>query len=449
MSALFPQSIIQTLDDQILSDPAIGPALFAHLLEQQRELGLLHRDRPICPFLRPHILSRSRYETIAAAARTIAQAFETLAEQALKDDALLSELGLTAAEQRMARIDPGYSRLCVTSRLDAYLTESGFQFLEYNAESPAGIGDQMQLEKVLFAVPPVRAFVDSQRHWLPQPHRLLLASLLDAYREWGGREEQPRIAIVDWDGVATHSEFEILQHYFESEGYPTLVVDPAALAFDGRLLSAGNFRIDIVYKRVVIHEFLSRSDEHHPLSRAYAERRVCIANSFRTKLAHKKAGFAILSDSRFAHLFTPEQLGVINRHIPWTRRVRQGQTTFAGDERELLELLRTEQERLVLKPNDEYGGAGVVLGWETRPADWELAITVALTRPYVVQLRAPVEKTLFPMFGDVVAMVPMTIDYNPFLFHNTVEGALVRLSTSSLSNVSSGGGETALLVLED
>ena len=214
MALPFPQSIIQALDDQILSDPSIGPPLFARLLAHQRELGLLHGDRPTCPFLRPHILSRSRYETIAAAARTIAQAFEIVAEQALKDDALLSELGLTAAEVKMARIDPGYSRLCVTSRLDAYLTESDFQFLEYNAESPAGVGDQMQLEKVLFAVPPVQDFIDAHDHWWPQPHRLLLASLFEAYREWGGTEDKPQIAIVDWDGVATASEFEILKELF-------------------------------------------------------------------------------------------------------------------------------------------------------------------------------------------------------------------------------------------
>jgi hypothetical protein len=41
------------------------------------------------------------------------------------------------------------------------------------------------------------------------------------------------------------------------------------------------------------------------------------------------------------------------------------------------------------------------------------------------------------------------VDFNPFLFHNEVEGALIRLSASALLNVSCGGGQTALLVLED
>jgi hypothetical protein len=60
----------------------------------------------------------------------------------------------------------------------------------------------------------------------------------------------------------------------------------------------------------------------------------------------------------------------------------------------------------------------------------------------------PVQKVLMPVFSDRLEMEEMLVDFDPFLFLNEVEGGLVRLSSSSLSNVSSGGGETALLVLD-
>jgi hypothetical protein len=440
--------LLQALDDRILSDSELGPALFAQLTAAQRELGLLHGDRPTCPFLRPLIFGRIQYEAIKHAAQIIAGVFESVATRALVDDQLLAELGLTPLEVRMARIDPGYARLCVTSRLDAYPTAEGFQFLEYNAENPAGVGDQMQLEKALFDLPWMREFLDSTLCWSPQPHRRLLEVLLSIYREWGGEAEQPQIGIIDWDGVATASEFEVLRRYFESEGYATIIADPRSLGYDGRQLRAGRFRIDIVYKRVIIHEFLTRYDEGHPLARAFAERKVCMVNSFRSKIAHKKAGFAILSDPRYAALFTPEELAVIDRHVPWTRRVQTGMTTFAGDERDLVELLKTEQEDLVLKPNDEYGGHGVVLGWEVSPLEWQGAIERALNGDYVTQRRVPVTRTSIAMFDERASAREMIADFNPFLFLNQVEGGLVRLSATSLSNISSGGGQTALLVVE-
>jgi hypothetical protein len=441
-------SIIRELDERILNDPELVQPLFDQLTTAQRELGLVFGDRPTCPFLRPHIVARSFYDQVSRAASTITAAIERMVAHALTNQELLSVLGPTPREEAMARIDPGYARLCVSSRLDSYASDAGFQFLEYNAETPAGVGDQMQLEKILFSLRHLRELLHQHAHWRPAPHRRLLEALIDTYREWGGEEERPQIAIVDWKGVATESEFRVLQEYFASEGYATIIADPNELDYDGRYLSKDHFRIDIAYKRVIIHEFLEQCQADHPLARAYAERRLCLINSFRSKLAHKKASFAVLSDPIYAHLFTAEEIEVFRKHIPWTRRVQRGRTTFHGIEDDLLTLVRNEREKLVLKPNDDYGGHGVFIGWERTAREWEDALAVALERPYVVQERVPLKKTSITMYEDRVRKEELFIDFNPFLFHNQAEGALVRLSSSSLLNVTSGGGQTALLVLE-
>src|SRR5262249_54039870 len=122
---------------------------------------------------------------------------------------------------------------------------------------------------------------------------------------------------------------------------------------------------------------------------------------------------------------------------------------FDGIECDLIPLIRNERNMFVLKPNDDYGGHGVFLGWEMEADGWEQAIAVALERPYVVQQRVPVHTMTMPTFSDVPTLQHFNIDFNPFLFQNEVEGALIRLSTNSLLNVTSGGGQTALLVLED
>jgi len=440
---------VTKLDQSILEDTSLGQPVFDQLSSVQQQLGLLHGDRPTCPFLRPHILHRRQYEAIKYAAETIARACEKVANEALENPEIMELLRMTPLEETMARVDPGYSRLCVTSRLDSYITSEGFCFLEYNAETPAGVGDQMQLEKLLFTLPQLQSFLASNNHWLPRPHESLLKSLIRAYREWGGEVEKPNIAIVDWRDVPTRSEFRVLQKYFVDCGYPSVIADPADLTYNGDHLLAGDFRIDILYKRVVIHEFLNQFGQEHPLVRAYKDRRVFMANSFRTKLVHKKASFAVLSDPSYQYLFEPDEIAAITRHIPWTRLVRPSVTTFRGVERNLLELIREHREGLVLKPNDDYGGHGVFLGWETGPEEWETALRHAVEHPYVVQERVTGEKVDIPSYSDRVSLSEMYVDFNPFLFHNEVEGALIRLSASALLNVTSGGGQTALLVLED
>lgn len=442
-------SILEQLDSRILNDPQLSRGRLDELLAKQRELGLLHGDRPTCPFLRPHVITRSQYDAIAKAAEIVAGAFEKLATHALADPQLASHLRLTPSELNLARIDPRYERLCITSRLDSYVSESSFQFLEYNAETPAGVGDQMQLEKLLLSLEHNERMLERHSHWRPEPHRRLLTSLMAAYREAGGKEEYPSIAIVDWAGVATESEFRVLKEFFVREGHSTIIADPRDLTYDSERLRVADFPIDIVYKRVVIHEFIETLGEDHPLVKAYAAGAVCLVNSFRSKLAHKKGGFAILSDPEFEHLFTSDELAVIRRHIPWTRNVVAGTTTYQGLEYDLFDFMRTERSRLVLKPNDDYGGHGVFIGWQMNANDWEKAIAMTAQRPYVVQERVDIQKHKLPTFGDTVSREEMFVDFNPFLFHNQVEGALIRVSPSAVVNVTSGGGQTALLVLED
>jgi hypothetical protein len=444
------EKLVSNLDEKLLEKYRFDAALFSRLSEIQKRTGILHDDRPICPFLRPHFFPRSRYAAIKHAAENLHHAFERMTGAALENAEIMAELNLTEKEERMARLDPRYKNLCVSSRLDAFLDGDDFRFLEYNAETPAGIGDQSSFEKVFEKVPEVQEFLLENSHWRPAPHAVLLSALDAAYRDFGGKKEKPNIAIVDWDGVSTVSEFEILRAFWQAEGYETIIINPFALEYDGKTLRSGNFEVDIFYKRVIIHEFLETFDDSHPLVRAYADGNVCMANNFRVKIPHKKTSFAILSDEKYERIFTAEQRGLIKKHIPWTRRVRDAKTTFENREVELLELLRARRENFILKPHDDYGGHGVSFGWETSASEWDGLIENALQHCFVAQERVAVEKASIPTIGGdgELSLQKLNIDFDPFLFNGKVSGGLVRLSSRSLVNVSAGGGETALVVME-
>jgi len=443
--------LIEELDRELIANHRFDVELYERLVTLQRELGLLHGDRPICPFLRPYFLGESRYKAIRLSARILSGAFEKLTKAALENAEIMAELALTEKEERWASLEPGYRCVSVNSRLDSYLRPDGFSFLEYNAENPAGIGDQSSLETLFRTVPEVAEFLQSNGHFYPQPQNKLLAALDATYREFGGKKARPAIAIVDWDGVSTGAEFNILAEFFESEGDPTRICDPTELEFDGVVLRSGDFEIDIFFKRVIIHEFLARFDETHPLFKAIESGAVCMANSFRSKVPHKKGSFAILSDEKYQGLFTDQQRREIDLHIPWTRRVREEMTMYAGEAVDLIEFIRRERSHLVLKPNDDYGGKGIAIGWECAGSQWDDAIETALEEPYVVQERVDVERTAIPFFDEnsEVRSESLLVDLDPFLFRGEVEGGMVRLSSSSLVNVSQGGGETALVIIED
>jgi glutathionylspermidine synthase len=436
---------IHNLEENIIGAHRFDTELFKKLDKAQRELGILDDGRPFCPFLRPHFFTRRKYEQITRAAEVLAGAFERLTLAALENRELLAEFDLTEREEEMARIDPGYPGVCNSSRFDTFISGEDFKFLEYNGETPAGITDQMQIEKVLEMIPEVREFLAGNKHWRPAPHEKLLDALVSGYRDFGGKKAKPNIAVVDWKEVKTFSEFVVLQEFFESKGFPAKICDPHELEYDGKTLRAGEFEIDIFYKRVLIHEYQETFSADNALANAYRDGNIFMANSYRTKIPHKKASLAIVQDEKNARLFSDEQLEMIKKHIPWTRKVQETKTDFEGKEIDLIEHLRREKEKFLLKPND---GSGIVLGWESSESEWETALQDALQNSFVAQQRAPVEKVKIPTYSDEIKMAELLIDFDPFLFRGRAEGGLVRLSSSSLVNIAQGGGETALIVLE-
>jgi uncharacterized circularly permuted ATP-grasp superfamily protein len=177
---------------------------------------------------------------------------------------------------------------------------------------------------------------------------------------------------------------------------------------------------------------------------------VCLVNSPRCKPLHKKAAFELLTDEGRAGWFTPGEREVIASCVPWTRRVSGRETTHEGRRVDLVEHVRRLRERFVLKPNDDYGGRGLTLGAKASASEWDEALAHALEEDYVVQEAVELHTEVFPVFGENAwSFQPLYADTNPFLFRGRVEGAMVRLSGSPVVNVTSGGGEAGLFVLEE
>ncbi len=125
-----------------------------------------------------------------------------------------------------------------------------------------------------------------------------------------------------------------------------------------------------------------------------------MVNPFRCKILHKKASLAVLSDERNAGLFDAADQAAIAAHVPWTRVVEERSTVHNGAKVDLLPFIEANQARLVLKPNDDYGGAGIVLGWTVNAEEWRQGIARAVNEPYIVQQRVPIPSEPYPSLVD-------------------------------------------------
>lgn len=437
----------ELLNDRDLARESL--ALLDHGLETAK---LMFGGRRLSPYLRPHFVAEEDFAQVVRVCETVWSAIEKVKDAAVSDESLLVELGLTEIERELVKIDPGYRTVSPTARLDSFLTDEVYSFVELNGESPAGIAYADAAYEIFARLPVMKRFAESYNVRRFEGRPLMLKVLVDCYEEFLGRkpDRPPQIAIVDLKGMPTQKEFELFREYFEAQGHPSIIASPDELEFSDDKLRVRDFQVDIVYKRLLVNEYLPIMKEQPALLDAYRAGTICMVNSFRSKIIHKKTLFAVLTDERYRSLFTADEQQMIAGHVPWTRRVRPGRTDYFGEAIDLIEFIAEHRHRLVLKPNDDYGGHGIYIGWNIDEIGWDEALHNALGNgDYLVQERVPTARESFPAItaDGEIHFAEQLVDLDPLLFNGKVGSAFTRLSSNELANVTAGGGMVPTFVI--
>ncbi|MEP6848360.1 MAG: hypothetical protein ABI999_05850 [Acidobacteriota bacterium] len=436
----------------LLEDPDLSSSSYQLLQDSLEKNKLIFGGRPLSPYLRPHFVTESDWVRATQICEIVWSALQKVKDAAVANDAILEELGITKIERDLVKIDPGYAQVSPTSRLDSFLTEDAYSFVELNGESPAGIAYADSATEIFKSLPVMQKFAEryNVRGFDGRPK--MLDVLLRCYDEFcgGTADKKPVIAIVDLKDLPTMKEFELFHDYFESQGYDCVICSPNELHFDGKLFF-GSVQIDVVYKRLLVNEYLPIMNQYPALLDACRARAVCMVNSFRGKLVHKKAIFAVLTNEKYKHLFNDQELASIGAHVPWTRKFREEKTINHGNQIDLVSWTRANSAKLVLKPNDDYGGHGIFIGWCSTQQEWDQAVATALENgDYLVQERVKTAREIFPMIHDELGkwtMVEQLVDLDPLLFNGKVGSAFTRLSSSELANVTAGGGMVPTFII--
>ncbi len=437
---------------QLMREDLDSPRQLAELLERQRGENILFGGRAMATCLRPAFLTEELYRRVEWAAGAVRAALDAVSPRILAEPGLQESLGLTPFERELATIPTPLRRLSHTTRLDAFFTAQSFRFVEVNAESPAGLAYCHHLARLYRSLPVFQRFAAEHPVRFISPLEHLLHGLLRVYHEEAsGAASHPTFAIVDFLDIPTYPEFLLIKEYFERHGFPCLIGHPREVEVDGEgwAVLQGR-RIDVLYRRLLVNELYPIREEARDLLAAYRAGRTVFVNSFRSKLLHKKAIFALLSDPAFTGGLAADVQRALAEHVPWTRRLVPSFAEVDGKRVDLLEYVRRQRPRLVLKPNDEYGGKGVVLGFAASDGEWEEAIAQGSDGSLVVQELVEIHREPFlHHLEGTWQEVQSVVDLDPYLNGPLPGGCLVRISSTNLANVTAGGGTLPLFLLTD
>ncbi len=117
---------------ELLAKGRIAEESRALLDEGLERSKLIFGGRRLSPYLRPHFVLEEDFARITTICETVWSAIQKVKDAALADHSIIDELGLTEVERELISIDPGYTAVSPTARLDSFLTEAAYNFVELN-----------------------------------------------------------------------------------------------------------------------------------------------------------------------------------------------------------------------------------------------------------------------------------------------------------------------------
>lgn len=273
-------------------------------------------------------------------------------------------------------------------RADLVNTPSGFQMVEYNTSSSLGSFEFGELCRAVLTDDAFGPFAESAGLYHVDP----LASMVDTLLSTTGHgpADRPVIALVEWPTTPISVNSSLFVDLMVDLGFRVVAgtLDELSLTGDGLFL--GDVRIDIVYRVFLLKAIADDPAAPEVLAtliEAVRTGAVGLFSPVNADLYGTKTCMALVSDERNRQRFTPGELEIIDRVLPWTRSMADPAIT---------EYVLAHREELVLKPSIGHAGLGVVAGWLRTPEEWAVDVRTALRGEFVVQRRARSVAERFP-----------------------------------------------------
>ncbi len=374
---------------------------------------------------RPVFLEAGPFARLRADVENLHSALTSLPRRLFGGDlgAFARAVGLT--DQQAAAVVRGSSTPTRMCRCDLYRDASGFRLLEINMGANIGGLENTVLNEAMLTDPLIGSFV--AEHGLVYENTMaeLADTLLVEAKVPSGL--RPFVAIADWPesypklkNILAKSAAMLAGYGIDAQACP---VDELVYR-DGRVW-LGERAVDVVYRLFVIDNLRKPEAPGYvePMLAGAERGEVAIFAPLDAELYGTKGALGLLSDEAHRSVFSADELESLDRILPWTRILRPGPVTVRGRTVDVVAHALAAREDLVLKPTADFGGAGVVLGWQVDDDEWRRHIESSQDGSFVLQERVRPIPELFPADDGPQ---PWTLTWGAFLGARGYAGTWVR-----------------------
>lgn len=326
--------------------------------------------------------------------------------------------------EELILIDNVYDINVPIGRFDIFYRDyDNFKFCELNTDGSSAMNEDNTIARILLDRKGPRDFkyeleyfelIDS---WVKES--------LEIYKSYNKTIEKPNVAIVDFKESATGEEFELFKKSYERAGCKSIIVDPRDLEYRNKTLYYEDFKIDMVYRRMVTFELVEKIDEIPDFIQAYKDQSVCVIGSIRSQIVHNKIIFKILHDKDTLEFLNIEEREFVKKHIPLTFEFK--------DDKKLFNEVSKNKDKYIMKPLDLNASRGVFAGRDMNQTSWEERLGEIFNSDYIAQeFVTPYERDFIVFkdgdlkierFGSIVGI---------FMYNEKFRGLYTRIGQESI-----------------
>ncbi len=431
------------------------------LASQMREKQMLMEGELFPTFLKPYFVDKRAIPLFEKVTRCLISSLNKIGDLYFKKNMFPEQIQLEGRTADLAAIDPGYPGHQIINRLDVFfIPETGeLKLLEYNCGDPSGMGWHDQMLEMFLGLPVMKALAEKYNFrvdWLVKSH---FKTFFKKYNEWCHQkgitpEDKPNISFVCKRDSTVLGDFLAFVEYYQAMGFNTVFGDPRDFKYDGSRLTLDGKEIHLIYRDAIDDVILDPYwDDSQELVQALRDNAVCFVNPISAASGDWKSILEILTEAQYEHLFTDEENAVHKAHVPWTRTLVTKKTDYRGEEIDLIPFVRLNKDKLVLKPNDGYGGFGVLVGNVTSQDEWDGLVDQCLDGGivYTVQDFVTIPVDEFPVVkgNEYLGFESKNVNINLWSHDGDFAGAFVRAAAGSVINVHQGGGMVPVFFVAD
>ncbi len=428
--------------DILLNNPQKYDEDYQRIYQELEDSPAYYRGKVI-PFLyQPLFFKKKEVNRFEELTTKLMDIINKVIDRYLSSANFRSYFNFSTQLEELILADPGYNQNVPMARFDIfYYIDDKIKFCELNTDGSSGMVKTNTLEEAFLRATIIEELKDKYYFNYTELVDSWVDTLIDNYCEFNPNHSKPNIAIMDFSGYGMVKEFEHFKERISQRGYQVKIVDPRDLTYRNEKLYYEDFRIDLIYRRAVTLDLMKHYKQIEAFIQAYLDGNVCVVGSLRSQIIHNKIIFAILHDSTKIDFLSEEEEEFIADHIPLTRIIDQSN-------QELIDYIKDNKDKLVLKPMDLYGAEGVVVGQDLSQKEWNQHLS-RMDYNYLAQEFCQVPEIETAVFKDRLSFKSFKYTNGLFLYNQKFKGLYTRAGNNNVIASATGCVTLPNLVVEE